>query len=280
MTDHADQLREAFETYENQTPDPAAVFARVQQLSAKHKRRRRGLKVASGAALAAVAVAGVVTLPNLLPGNARNTSTVGFPAGAVPTSAAPSTIPSMSPADLERYWAAYFQAGYDYDDAVQLSALWHVKANIGNVKAEAGRRLLAGETLPFPATPNPPDPTSDPNDPAVKAEQAQLAAFFDNGYTWTEAEKLAKIWHLSDPSDAKVMAGKKLLAGETLPVKPTPANVAAAKQQKQVDAFFTKGYNVDDAIRLAKLWHLKDAWAAKVEGGKRILAGQTLPIQP
>ena len=280
MTDHADQLREAFETYETQTPDPADVYSRVQELSTKYKRRRRGLQVASGAALAAVAVAGVVTLPNLLPGNARNTSTISFPAGAVPSSAAPSTIPSMSQADLDRYWAAYFAAGYDYDDAVQLSALWHVKGDIGNIKAEAGRRLLAGETLPFPATPNSPEPTQDPNDPAIKAEQAQLAAFFDDGYTWTEAVKLAKIWHLSDPSDAKVKAGKKLLAGETLPVKPKPANVAAAKQQKQVDAFFNKGYTVDDAVKLAKAWHLKDAWAAKVEGGKRILAGQTLPIQP
>jgi hypothetical protein len=280
VNDHADQLREAFETYETQAPDPAAVYSRVQELSTRYKRRRRGLQVAGGTVLAAVAVAGVVTLPNLLPGNARNTSTVSFPAGAVPSSAAPSTIPPMSPTDLNRYLSAYFAAGYDYDDAVQLSALWHVKADIGNVKAEAGRRLLAGETLPFPATPNPPDPTPNPDDPAIKAEQAQLAAFFDNGYTWTEAVRLAKIWHLSDPSDAKTMAGKKLLAGETLPVKPKPANVAAAKEQKEVDAFFTKGYSVDDAIKLAKAWHLKDAYAAKVEGGKRILAGQTLPIQP
>ncbi|MCU7728080.1 hypothetical protein ODJ79_30560 [Actinoplanes sp. KI2] len=280
MTDHADQLREAFETHENQTPDPAAVFARVQQLSTKYQRRRRGLQVAGGSVLAAVAVAGVVSLPNLLPGNARNTSTVSFPAGAVPTSAAPSTIPSMSQADLERYWQAYFDAGYDYEDAVRLSVLWHVKAEIGNIKAEAGRRLLAGETLPFAATPNSPDPTADPNDPATKAEQAQLAAFFNAGYTWEEAVRLAQIWHLSDPSDAKTMAGKKLLAGQTLPVKPKPANVKEAKEAKQVAAFFNKGYSVDDAARLAKLWHLKTAYDAKVEGGKRILAGQTLPIQP
>ena len=79
MTEHADQLREAFETHENQAPDPAAVYARVQELSTKYKRRRRGLQVAGGTALVAIAVAGVVTLPNLLPGNARNTSSVSFP---------------------------------------------------------------------------------------------------------------------------------------------------------------------------------------------------------
>ena len=33
MTDHADKLREAFETYETQTPDPVAVYSRVQELS-------------------------------------------------------------------------------------------------------------------------------------------------------------------------------------------------------------------------------------------------------
>jgi hypothetical protein len=278
VTEHADQLREAFETHENDTPDPAAVYARVQELSGKYKRRRRSLQVAGGAALAGLAVAGVVTLPNLLPGNARNTSTVSYPAGAVPTSAAPSAIPSLSEADLERGWQAYFDAGYDYDDAVKLAELWHLKDPIGNVKAAAGLRLLAGQPLPFAATPNDPEPTR-PADPDA-ATQKQLDAFFGAGYTWDEAERLAKIWHLADPGDAKVMAGKKLLAGETLPVKPQPANVKAAKEQKQVDAFFKKGYSIDDAVKLAKIWHLKDAWGAKVEGGRRILAGQSLPIKP
>jgi hypothetical protein len=276
VTEHADQLREAFEIHENDTPDPAAVYARVQELSGKYKRRRRSLQVAGGAALAGLAVAGIVTVPNLLPGNARNTSSVSFPAGAVPTTVAPSAIPSLSQADLEKGWAAYFAAGYDYDDAVKLSELWHVKAPIGNVKAAAGLRLLAGETLPFPATPNDPEPTVSV-DPAL---QKQLDAFFGAGYTWDEAEELAKLWHISDPGEAKYAAGKKLLAGETLPVKPKPANVAAAKEQKRVDAFFNKGYDVDDAIKLAKIWHLKTAYDAKVEGGKRILAGQSLPIKP
>ncbi|WP_433383341.1 hypothetical protein ACQPZX_21075 [Actinoplanes sp. CA-142083] len=280
MTEHADQLREAFETHENQAPDPAAVYARVQELSTKYKRRRRGLQVAGGTALAAIAVAGVVTLPNLLPGNARNTSSVSFPAGAVPSSAAPVTIPKFTQAELEKYWKAYFGANYGYDDAVKLAALWNVKADIGNVKAEAGRRLLAGETLPFKGTPNPIIPPADPDDPAIKAAQAQLDAFFGAGYTWTEAEKLAKIWHLQDPSDAKIMAGKKLLAHQTLPVKPTAANVQAAKEQKQVEAFFKKGYDIADAAKLAKTWHLKTAYDAKVAGGKRILAGQSMPFQP
>ncbi|GAA2611167.1 hypothetical protein [Paractinoplanes durhamensis] len=277
MTEHADQLREAFETHENDTPDPGAVYARVVELSGKYKRRRRSLQVAGGAALAAVAVAGVVTLPNLLPGNARNTSTISYPAGAVPTTVVPSTIPTLSPTDLNRGLDAYFANGYDYDDAIKLAGLWHVPTtNIAALKATAGLRLLAGEQLPFPATPNDPEPTES----ADPAAEAQYAAFFNAGYTWTEAEKLAAIWHLSDPSDAKLMAGKKLLAGEKLPVKPTAAGVKQALENKRVEAFFNKGYDVEDAVKLAKTWHLKTAYQAKVEGGKRILAGQTLPIQP
>jgi hypothetical protein len=276
VTEHADQLREAFETHENQTPEPAAVYARVQELSSKYKRRRRSLQVAGGTAMAAIAVAGVVSLPNLLPGNAHNTSTAIYPAGAVPSSAAPSTIPSMSPADFQKGLEAYFAAGYGYDDALKLASAWHVSAQIpAKVKAAGGLRLLAGEDLPFPPTPDPVD-TSTPDPTADK----RWDAFFNAGYTWTEAEKLAKIWHLSDPSDAKLKAGKKLLAGETLPVKPKPANVAAALENRRADYFFKKGYDVADAVKLQKAWHLKTAWDAKVEGGKRLLAGQTLPIRP
>ena len=277
MTQHADQLREAFEAHESNTPDAVAVFARVQELSTKYKRRRRGLQATGGVALAGLAVAGVVSLPNFLPGNAQNTSTNLLPAGAVPSSAPATAIPTLTKDQLQKALDAYFQAGYDYDDALALAKLWHVKGdNVVQVKGEAGRRLLAGETLPFPATPNPPE-SQPPADPEIEKD---YAAFFNAGYTWDEAVKFAKLWHIKDPSDAKVAAGKKLLAGETLPIKPKPANVKAALESKRVDAFFTKGYDVDDAIKLAKIWHLKDAWAAKVEGGKRILAGQTLPLQP
>ena len=42
VTEHGDQLREAFETHEHLAPDPAAVYARVQELSRGYQRRRRG----------------------------------------------------------------------------------------------------------------------------------------------------------------------------------------------------------------------------------------------
>jgi hypothetical protein len=200
-------------------------------------------------------------------------------AGAQPPGSPAPSVPAAKPPQdvLQQRWDAYFQAGYDYDDAVRLSKLWQTNAEIGLVKAEAGRRLLAGETLPFAATPDP-EPSGEPVENSE--EQKQIQAFFYAGYTYDEAVKLAKLWKLSDPSDAKYLAGKKLLAGEKLPVKPTPAGVRAGLESKRVDAFFAAGYDYYDAAKLQKLWKTKDAHSAKVEGGKRLLAGQTLPIKP
>jgi len=134
----------------------------------------------------------------------------------VPT---PSVIPSYSDAELDADWAAYFAAGYGYDDAVQLAAVWNTSQGIGLVKAEAGRRLLAGETLPVSPHPNP-DITPTPGDPADQADTDALQAYFAAGYDWNDAVRLAALWHLPDPSDAKIAAGKKLEAGQTLPIAP------------------------------------------------------------
>jgi hypothetical protein len=278
VTQHADKLREAFESHENQTPDPGAVYARVQELSRKHKRRRRGAQVAGGAVLGAGLIAAGINLPAFLPGNAAsNTNATGIGVGAPAPS--PSVAASYSDADQQKDWDAYFAAGYGYDDAVQLATLWHSKANIGNVKAEAGRRLLAGETLPIKPTGNPTPSEPSQDDPQVKADQAAFDAFFNAGYVWDDAVKLAKAWHLADPSDAKIKAGKKIEAHQALPIKPKPANVKAAKEQAALEKFWSAGYSIADAQHLAKIWHVS-TYQAKVEGGQKLLAGETLPIKP
>ena len=326
MIDHGDQLREAFETHENLAPDPAVVYARVQELAHTYKWRRRGVQAASGALLTAGLVAGVVTVPSLVAGRSGDHVAVVAPA-AGGTPSAP-----VSGKDLEKDLAAYFAAGYGYTDAVKLAKIWNSTADIQQVKAEAGRRLLAGETLPIQPGPEDPatEPSSSPIDPQQteqlnaffgagysydEAEQlakiwkladpyqakieggkrllagetlpvepnqesARVSAFFNAGYTYTEAVKLAKIWKLKDATAAKAEAGKRLLAGKKLPVQPQPANVQAAKDLVKLDAFFNAGYDVNDAIELAKIWKSKDTYAAKVEGGKRLLAGETLPIKP
>jgi hypothetical protein len=270
VTDHGEQLREAFETHETLAPDPAEVYARVQELSRIYRRRRRGAQVAGTAVLGAGLIAGAVQLPSILAGLPGGAAA---PAGA-PGSPVPSVAASYSQADLEKDWAAYFAAGYGYEDALQLAALWHTDQNIGLVKAEAGRRLLAGETLPIPPHPNP----NVYSQPAPDA--AALQAFFDAGYVWDDAVQLAALWKMSDPSAAKVAAGQKLEAGQKLPIAPKPENVAAAKEAAAVAKFFAAGYTYDDAVKLATLWNLKDAYAAKVAGGEKLLAGQTLPIKP
>lgn len=211
MNDHGDQLREAFETHEHLAPDPAAVYARVQELARTYRWRRRSAQAAGGAVLSAGLIAGVIQLPGLLPGRQHATVTLVAPA------AIPATSPSASPSEdeLEREWAAYFAAGYGYDDALKLAEIWHSKDEVGAVKAEAGRRLLAGETLPI--KPGPADPSSGG---VGSMEAAQMHAFFAAGYTYDDAVTLAKLWKKSDPYEAKIEGGKKLLAGETLPIRP------------------------------------------------------------
>lgn len=276
MNDHRDQLREAFQTHENETPDPALVYARVQELAGKYKRRRWGAQAAGGAVLGAGLIAGGIALPGILPtgpgGSGTMVAPVAAPAAPTASRVAPPSAPvPASEAELEKAYDAYFNAGYDYDDAVRLAELWKSKDDIGAVKAEAGRRLLAGETLPFEPSP----------EQVADAERSKrIEAFFAAGYDYDDAVQLAKLWRLSDPYEAKADAGKKLLAGKKLPIKPDPANVAVALESTRVGAFFDKGYDYDDAVRLSKLWKTADAYTAKVEAGKRILAGDALPFRP
>ncbi|MCA2218964.1 hypothetical protein [Jidongwangia harbinensis] len=278
MTDHEDQLRRAFATHENEAPDPAAVYARVQDLARSYRWRRRGVQAAGGMVLGAGLIAGAITVPGMLPGNQDNSFNMVAPA------AAPSAAPSVSPlgpgADPnQREYDAFFAAGYDYGDAEQLAKIWKSKEEIGQVKIEAGRRLLAGETLPVRPTPD--DNDSGGEEVEVDpVEEARYRAYFEAGYVYEDAERLAELWNLDDPSKAKVEAGKKLLDGKKLPFKPKPANVADALEGKRVNKFFEAGYDVDDAVQLAKVWNLDTAYKAKVEGGKRLLAGNKLPIKP
>ncbi|MEU4692598.1 hypothetical protein [Actinoplanes sp. NPDC023714] len=279
MTQHADRLREAFQTHENETPDPALVYARVEELARKRRWRRRGAQAAGGAVLSAGLIAGIANLPAILPAGPQAVPVAGLPAGAP---AEPSPDPSAAERELLAQYDAYFDAGYSYNEAVELAKLWQMSPeNIGEVKAEAGRRLLLGETLPV--APAPSAPAEEPVDRPTPTteEEKQLQAYFSGGFDWDDAEKLAKLWKLDDPFEAKVEGGKRLLAGETLPgVKPDKKKIEEYKDGERVSAFFDAGYDIDDAVKLAKLWKLDDAWAAKIAGGKKILAGETLPFQP
>ena len=215
MTHPGDELREIFAEQEQSIPDPAAFYAQVQQLARKYRRRRLGGQIAGGAVLSAGLVAGVLNMPALLPQSAT-TSVIGVaPASstAAPASKPPNPKPSRSWTQDEMF-DAYFDAGYDYDDAERLAEMWRSPGNIGEVKAEAGRRLLTGEGLPFEPTP----PSAGSRQSEDSADQRALDAFFAEGYDYEDAVTLAKLWQ-TDTDQAKVMAGRKLLDGESLPVQ-------------------------------------------------------------
>ena len=150
---HRDQLREAFESHEENTPDPAAVYARVQELSLKYKRRRRGAQIAAGGVLGAGLIAGAINLPAFLPANNAVTNTAaGVPAAAPATS---TSAAADKPTERDLNLEAYTEAGYGYDNAGVLARLWKMNGDDRlAVKAEAGRRLLLGETLPIKPSPD------------------------------------------------------------------------------------------------------------------------------
>jgi cytochrome c556 len=266
MNENTDQLRSAFMAHEALAPDPGPVYARAQELARKYRRRRLGVQAAGGAVLGAGLIAGGLALP----GHGSRQPVVVQAAGQSGATTPP------SPAELQKDLDAYFAAGYDYNNAVKLAAIWHIKIpadrNLDPVKAEAGRRLLAGQTLPVK-----PNVKITPVDPKV---QAEVDAFFHAGYTVDDAVALAKLWKDKTPYDAKVEGGTKLLAGEKLPIKPGSSPSSGNQDDAQLAAFFNAGYTYADAVKLAKMWKDKKVYDAKVDAGRRLLAGQVLPIPP
>lgn len=223
MIDHRDQLREAMVAHEHLAPEPAAVYARVQELAKTYRRRRLIAQTASGAVLGVAVIAGAFQIPHLVGGQDNGGASVVLPAApsAAPSQvpAEPSPEPSVEPSyDDPEFTAAeekardkYFDEGYGLGDGEELAKIW--KTDITSAKTRAGQMLLDGKKLPIKPPVAPPDsPTT--------AQEAQADAFFDKGYDFADAEQLAKLWKLPTPWDAKVAAGKKIMAGETLPIQP------------------------------------------------------------
>jgi hypothetical protein len=63
--------------------------------------------------------------------------------------------------------------------------------------------------------------TAPTKSPTPAPGEREMNAYFEAGYGWKDAEKLARLWHIRDPTDAKVEGGRRLLAGERLPVRPS-----------------------------------------------------------
>ncbi|NAZ83463.1 hypothetical protein GTR02_16725, partial [Kineococcus sp. R8] len=154
------------------------------------------------------------------PGQGEVRPTPAVPATPTP---APTSGPGASPATPDDVftvpdsWPAFFDAGYDYDDAVALAALWG-SASVEDAKTRAGDELVAGTTLPIAPGSAAPAPETGSAPPASGADLA-VQAFFAAGYDYADAVTLAGLWG-GDPYEAKVTAGRRLMARETLPVAP------------------------------------------------------------
>jgi hypothetical protein len=294
MNEDTNQLSEAFAAHEHLAPDAGEVMVKAKAIARSIHRRRWAVRATGGAVLASGLVAGGVALPGRA-GPSHSHETVSLAAGDSGPSSAPSTPAYTQTQELN----AYFAAGYDYNNAVQLSQLWN-DSDIQQVKADAGQKLLEGQTLPV--TPDLP--------PEAPINQ-DVSAFFAAGYTYDDAVTLSKLWHNSS-YQAKVEGGKKLLDNEPLPIPPsgpavpisssvhvvTGARAAAmAKLLKRKGtiigtsndataadaaraAYFAAGYDYNDAVALGNLWNESDPWQVKADAGQKLLDGQTLPIAP
>jgi hypothetical protein len=310
MNENIDQLNETFAAHEHLAPDADDVLARAHRLARSYHRRRWAVRATGSAVLGAGLVAGGIALPSLGHSSTQTLATSPFADGGSPS---PSPSPT-TPLTQAQEFAAYFAAGYDYQNAQELATIWN-DTDINQVKADAGQKLLEGETLPVTAD-NPPLSQSQP-------DLADIDAFFSAGYDYQDAVTLAGMWKVGSYS-AKIKGGKLLLAGGDLPIPPSgpptqagtaiigtnSASKAAlgrltkaqraklAKAGKLVvvpgsssgassdgespadAAYFAAGYDYQDAVALGNIWNETDINQIKAEAGQKLLDGDTLPVQP
>jgi hypothetical protein len=297
MYEEREILLDTFDAHADTKIDTADVLAKVDAIS-RSRRRNRWVVQATGASLATVGlIAGGMGLPALLSN--------GAPHGR-------STIVNAASDGSDEHTqaqelSAFFNAGYVYADAEQLAKLWN-QTDITRVKAEAGGKLLDGETLPV-------QPSGDPVTPADK----DVVAFFNAGYDYNDAVALAGIWHTTDAYQAKIKGGKRIEDGESLPIPPSgqPGSGSASSTSSTklgkvglkklliikrdaaktggapgvtsgvpdgltpaLAAYANAGYDYTDAQQLASAWHETDIGKVKTEAGQKLIDGETLPIPP
>lgn len=159
--------------------------------------------------------------------------------------------------------------GYAPDDIDVLAQAWGVDAAEAAVRA--GRELKTVGVLPFVDLPT-----------GEVAESEAAAAFFDAGYSYTDAGVLAQRWGLPDPYGAKVEAGGYLRDGTALAASPL-ADPTAAEGRTSEDlaaAFTAAGYTADDAALLAEQWGVGVAEAQARAGGELASVGVVPFVDP
>ncbi|MBB4692900.1 hypothetical protein [Paractinoplanes abujensis] len=178
-----EHIRDGMAEGERLPTDPAVVYARVQELSQSYRQRRRLAQSAGSAVLGVGLIAGLVQMHGFLQGGTaapQSTSSSFHPADPVPSSSRAAAVPS-SRAD---------------------------PAHAGPPGPSRAGRARAASSGPAAGGAE------------RRAGARELDAFFNAGYHWAQAEQLARLWNIEDPADAKIVAGRRLLAGQRLPVAP------------------------------------------------------------
>jgi hypothetical protein len=117
------------------------------------------------------------------------------------------------------------------------------------------------------------------NPTTVDADQAQVQAYLDAGYSFDDATALAERWGVADFYQLKVKAGGFLRDGVALRDTPfaTPEADDTFTPEQLVDVFVFAGYTVADAEVLAERWGV-DLTEAKVRAGSELKTVGALPF--
>lgn len=177
--------------------------------------------------------------------------------------------------DPMQKWA---NSGYHYCDAKVLGALW--RTDPYGAKKRVGRKLLAGNYRGV---------QKDLARARLQATRRPGLAcdYHEAGYSYRDAEKLARYWRVP-VGEAKTMIARKVLAGhdrllrKTLArTRPASPGAAAGTPTRRFPlrsvttarkAFFGAGHGYCDAKLLGQMWRTSP-WQAKSMGGYMLLGG-------
>ena len=163
----------------------------------------------------------------------------------------------------------YWEAGYSYEDAEALSAMWGVP--ISQAKATMESKILWGnedllkEEIARAGKGAAPTQQSD--------EESAMRRFFDSEYCYCDARVLGTFWG-EDTSDAKSTIGRKLGWGnkDLLDGMLKEARQAAVVRGETCDLYETN-YTPEDAAVLSKVWK-KSLTESKAQIGTLVISGR------
>jgi hypothetical protein len=93
---------------------------------------------------------------------------------------------------------------------------------------------------------------------AAYTAQEAIAAYYEDGYGYCDAQLLSALWSQSSPFDAKLLAGEKILrgrTGQTLGLSPH-IEQARADYADQGICSYNSDFTFEDAVALANYWNI------------------------